>query len=78
LTNKEKHVTIILLLWWSLARGNHVVPSRWQATIRLDSSIQNATVPGVSVAEAVSVGRVGASCSASAHSSVARFGREAG
>jgi hypothetical protein len=26
-------VTIILLLWWSLARGNHLVPSRWQATI---------------------------------------------
>jgi hypothetical protein len=25
-------VTIILLVWWSLARGNHVVPSRWQAT----------------------------------------------
>jgi len=25
-------VTIILLVWWSLARGNQVVPSRWQAT----------------------------------------------
>jgi hypothetical protein len=25
-------VTIILQLWWSLARGNHLVPSRWQAT----------------------------------------------
>jgi hypothetical protein len=25
-------MTIILLVWWSLARGNHVVPSRWQAT----------------------------------------------
>jgi hypothetical protein len=27
-------VTIILMLWWSLARGNHLVPSRWQATPR--------------------------------------------
>jgi hypothetical protein len=26
-------VTIILMLWWSLARGNHLVPSRWQATV---------------------------------------------
>ena len=25
-------MTIILMLWWSLARGNHLVPSRWQAT----------------------------------------------
>jgi hypothetical protein len=25
-------VIIILLLWWSLAAGNRVVPSRWQAT----------------------------------------------
>ena len=33
---------------------------------------------GRSIAEAVSAGRVGASCSASAHSSVARFGRAAG
>jgi hypothetical protein len=32
-TDKEKQVTIILLLWWSLARGNHTVPSRWQATL---------------------------------------------
>jgi hypothetical protein len=29
-------MTIILLFWWSLARGNRVVPSRWQATSRLD------------------------------------------
>jgi hypothetical protein len=32
LTNKEKQVTIILLVWWSLAAGKPVVPSRWQAT----------------------------------------------
>jgi hypothetical protein len=25
-------MTIIMLLWWSLGRGNPVVPSRWQAT----------------------------------------------
>lgn len=25
-------MTIILLVWWSLARGNQLVPSRWQAT----------------------------------------------
>ena len=34
LTNKEKQVTIILLVWWSLAAGKPVVPSRWQATIK--------------------------------------------
>lgn len=34
LTNKEKQVTIILLVWWSLAAGTPVVPSRWQATCR--------------------------------------------
>jgi hypothetical protein len=28
----EKQVTIILLVWWSLAAGKPVVPSRWQAT----------------------------------------------
>jgi len=27
-------MTIIMPLWWSLARGNPVVPSRWQATAR--------------------------------------------
>jgi transposase len=32
LTSKEKQVTIILLVWWSLAAGKPVVPSRWQAT----------------------------------------------
>ena len=26
-------MTIILLFWWSLARVNRVVPSRWQATL---------------------------------------------
>jgi hypothetical protein len=25
-------MNIITLLWWSLGRGNPVVPSRWQAT----------------------------------------------
>ena len=25
-------MNIIMLLWWSLGRGNPVVPSRWQAT----------------------------------------------
>jgi hypothetical protein len=25
-------MNIIMLLWWSLDRGNSVVPSRWQAT----------------------------------------------
>ena len=25
-------MNIIMLLWWSLARGNPVVPSRWRAT----------------------------------------------
>jgi hypothetical protein len=25
-------MNIIMLLWWSLRRGNPVVPSRWQAT----------------------------------------------
>jgi hypothetical protein len=25
-------MNIIMLLWWSLRRGNRVVPSRWQAT----------------------------------------------
>jgi hypothetical protein len=25
-------MNIILRLWWSLRRGNSVVPSRWQAT----------------------------------------------
>lgn len=25
-------MNIILRLWWSLGRGNPVVPSRWQAT----------------------------------------------
>lgn len=25
-------MTIIMLLWWSLARDNPVVPSSWQAT----------------------------------------------
>ena len=25
-------MNIITLLWWSLRRGNPVVPSRWQAT----------------------------------------------
>jgi hypothetical protein len=24
---------IITLLWWSLGRGNRVVPSSWQATV---------------------------------------------
>jgi len=27
-------MNIIMLLWWSLGRGNPVVPSRWQATTR--------------------------------------------
>jgi hypothetical protein len=28
-------MNINMLLWWSLGRGNTVVPSRWQATTRL-------------------------------------------
>jgi hypothetical protein len=35
LTDRGEQMTIILLLRWSLARGNPVVPSRWQAT-RID------------------------------------------
>ena len=31
-------MNIIMLLWWSLRRGNRVVPSRWQATAALSSS----------------------------------------
>jgi hypothetical protein len=32
-------MNINMLLWWSLGRGNTVVPSRWQATlIRLPSA----------------------------------------
>jgi hypothetical protein len=26
-------MNINMLLWWSLGRGNTVVPSRWQATV---------------------------------------------
>lgn len=29
-------MNIIQRLWWSLGRGNRVVPSRWQATIDRD------------------------------------------
>ena len=25
-------MTIILLIWWSITRGNQLVPSSWQAT----------------------------------------------
>jgi hypothetical protein len=32
-------MTIIMLLWWSLGRGNPAVPSRWQATIEARHSI---------------------------------------
>jgi hypothetical protein len=37
-------MNIITLLWWSLGRGNPVVPSRWQATPSLGgvaASIEN-------------------------------------
>jgi hypothetical protein len=30
-------MNINMLLWWSLGRGNTVVPSRWQATAFGDS-----------------------------------------
>jgi hypothetical protein len=32
-------MTIIMLLWWSLGRGNPAVPSRWQATIEARHTI---------------------------------------
>jgi hypothetical protein len=40
-------MNIIMLLWWSLGRGNPVVPSRWQATCRNPQRPQTAaTVAG--------------------------------
>jgi hypothetical protein len=29
-------MNINMLLWWSLGRGNTVVPSRWQATQKVN------------------------------------------
>jgi hypothetical protein len=48
LTNKEKQVTIILLVWWSLAAGKPMVPSRWQATA-LSSSTAGQVAAAVKV-----------------------------
>jgi hypothetical protein len=43
LTNRGEQMNIIQRLWWSLGRGNPVVPSRWQATVLM--SVRNDEAP---------------------------------